>query len=157
MLYCLYCSIVDSNEYLLSWFKENYSEWEQLRNLFVPHSKPFLHEPRTATTDVVCKEMALIVIWSQCGIFVFMGFAILPIGSQFPLLIYGFSQPINILNLLIIRPQTKFLFLFRALSNLAYIPTTVVHDWRMCHDLDPKSYLQCQGHSAHIPKSVSRP
>ena len=28
----------------------------------------------------------------------------------------------------------------------------IVHDLRMCHDLDPRSYLQGQGHSAHIPK-----
>ena len=30
--------------------------------------------------------------------------------------------------------------------------TIIVHDPRMCHDLDPRSYLQGQGHSAHIPK-----
>ena len=28
----------------------------------------------------------------------------------------------------------------------------VVHDPRMCHDLDPRSYLQGEGHCAHIPK-----
>ena len=28
--------------------------------------------------------------------------------------------------------------------------TIVVHDPRMCHDLDPRSYLQGRGHSAHI-------
>ena len=28
--------------------------------------------------------------------------------------------------------------------------TTVVHDPRVCHDLDPRSYLQGQGHCAHI-------
>ena len=27
---------------------------------------------------------------------------------------------------------------------------TLVHDPRMCHDRDPRSYLQGQGHSAHI-------
>ena len=30
--------------------------------------------------------------------------------------------------------------------------TIIVHDPRMCHDLDTRSYLQGQGHSAHIPK-----
>ena len=34
--------------------------------------------------------------------------------------------------------------------------TTVVHDSRVCHDLDPKSYLWGQGHSAHIPKICVR-
>ena len=28
----------------------------------------------------------------------------------------------------------------------------VVHDPRVCHDLDLRSYLQGQGHSAHIPE-----
>ena len=32
--------------------------------------------------------------------------------------------------------------------------TIVVHNTRVCHDLDPRSYLQGKGHSAHIPKSV---
>ena len=27
---------------------------------------------------------------------------------------------------------------------------TLVHDQRMCHDLDLRSYFQGQGHSAHI-------
>ena len=30
--------------------------------------------------------------------------------------------------------------------------TIVVQDLRVCHDLDPRWYLQGQGHSAHIPK-----
>ena len=30
--------------------------------------------------------------------------------------------------------------------------TIIVHDPRLCHDLDSRSYLQGQGHSAHIPK-----
>ena len=30
--------------------------------------------------------------------------------------------------------------------------TIVVHDPRVCHDLEPRSYLKGQGHSAHIPK-----
>ena len=30
--------------------------------------------------------------------------------------------------------------------------TILVHESRVCHDLDPRSYLQGQGHSAHIPK-----
>ena len=30
--------------------------------------------------------------------------------------------------------------------------TIVVHDPRVCHDLDPRSYLQGQGQSAHIAK-----
>ena len=32
--------------------------------------------------------------------------------------------------------------------------TIVVDDPRVCHDLDPRSYLQGQGHSAHISKNV---
>ena len=35
--------------------------------------------------------------------------------------------------------------------------TIVFHDPRMCHDFDPRSYLRSQGHSAHIPKTVSWP
>ena len=34
--------------------------------------------------------------------------------------------------------------------------TIVVHDLRMCHDLDPKSYLQGQGNSSHIPEICIR-
>ena len=30
--------------------------------------------------------------------------------------------------------------------------TLCVNDARVCHDFDPSSYLQAQGHSAHIPK-----
>ena len=35
--------------------------------------------------------------------------------------------------------------------------TVVVHDPRVCYDLEPRSYLQGQGHSAHIPQTVSGP
>ena len=31
--------------------------------------------------------------------------------------------------------------------------TIFVHDPRLCHDLDPRSYLQGQGHCAHIPQN----
>ena len=31
-----------------------------------------------------------------------------------------------------------------------------VHDPRVCHKLDPMSYLQGQGHSAHMPKICVR-
>ena len=34
--------------------------------------------------------------------------------------------------------------------------TIVVHDSRVCHDLDPLSYLWGQGHSAHIPQIYVR-
>ena len=34
----------------------------------------------------------------------------------------------------------------------AIFHTIVVHDPRVCHDLDQKSYLQGKGHGAHIPK-----
>ena len=34
--------------------------------------------------------------------------------------------------------------------------TIVVHYPRVCHDLGPRSYLQGQGHSAHIPKICVR-
>ena len=34
--------------------------------------------------------------------------------------------------------------------------TIVLHDLRVCHDLDRRSYLQGQGHSAHIPKICVR-
>ena len=30
--------------------------------------------------------------------------------------------------------------------------TIVFHNLRVCHDLDPRSYLQGQGHSTHMPK-----
>ena len=30
--------------------------------------------------------------------------------------------------------------------------TIVVHDQRMCHDYDQRSYHQGQGHCAHIPE-----
>ena len=31
----------------------------------------------------------------------------------------------------------------------------IAHDRRVCHDLDPWTYLLCQGHSAHIPNIVA--
>ena len=34
--------------------------------------------------------------------------------------------------------------------------TIVVHDSRVCHDLEPRSYLKGQGHSTHIPKICVR-
>ena len=30
--------------------------------------------------------------------------------------------------------------------------TLIIHDTWLCHDLDPRSYLQGQGQIAHIPK-----
>ena len=35
---------------------------------------------------------------------------------------------------------------------LIILHTIVVHDPRGCHDLDPRSYLQVEGHSTHITK-----
>ena len=34
--------------------------------------------------------------------------------------------------------------------------TLIFHDPRVCHDLEPRSYLQVQGHNAHIPKNHVR-
>ena len=34
--------------------------------------------------------------------------------------------------------------------------TIVVHDQRMCHDLDSRSYLQGQNHSKHVPQTNVR-
>ena len=45
-------------------------------------------------------------------------------------------------------------YLLTPLPDLDNIHTIAVHDPRVCHDLDPSSYLQGQVHCAHIQKNV---
>ena len=46
--------------------------------------------------------------------------------------------------------------LLTVMLDLGNIHKIVVHDTRMCHDLDPRPYHQYQGHSAYLPKFLVR-